>query len=102
MADEVKFVKVSKGGDVLEVHPDMLEQHLKLGWVQVPEEAEKTYSKAELDKAVKAAVEKALAAKAKAEGPKPRLPMEGWRKVGVALIRPTGTFSLGEGCGGKT
>ncbi|MGI6260022.1 MAG: hypothetical protein ACOYKC_09220 [Anaerolineaceae bacterium] len=69
MADEVKFVKVSKGGDVLEVHPDMLEQHLKLGWVQVPEEAEKTYSKAELDKAVKAAVEKALAAKAKAEEP---------------------------------
>lgn len=63
MADE-KYIKVMKSGRVLEVHPDMLQHHLKLGFVQMPDEDEskaKKYSKAELDKAVKEAVEKALA-----------------------------------------
>ena len=30
-----EFIKVTKGGDVIEIHPDALVDHKRLGWVEV-------------------------------------------------------------------
>lgn len=34
-----EFIKVKKDGQVIEVHPDALENHKQLGWVVVDEPA---------------------------------------------------------------
>ena len=57
------YVKVTKAGRVLEVHPDSLKMHLGLGWVQVPDEGKVVrYSEEDLQARVEEAVRKALEA----------------------------------------
>lgn len=55
------YVKVTKAGRVLEVHPDSLKMHLGLGWVQVPDDGKVArYSEEDLQARVEEAVRKAL------------------------------------------
>jgi hypothetical protein len=57
------YVKVTKAGRVLEVHPDSLKMHLGLGWVQVPDDGKVArYSEEDLQARVEEAVKKALEA----------------------------------------
>lgn len=57
----MSFVKVTKAGRVLEVHPDSLKMHLGLGWVQVPDDGKVArYSEEDLQARVEEAVRKAL------------------------------------------
>jgi hypothetical protein len=41
-----KFIKITKDGETIEVHPSALADHKRLGWVEVEEDAE-TESKPE-------------------------------------------------------
>ena len=46
------FIKVTKNDEIIEVHPDALEDHKRLGWVEVVE-AEKPAEEAPAPKAEK-------------------------------------------------
>lgn len=53
-----EFIKVTKNGEAIEVHPDALEDHKRLGWVEVVDaesqpEAEKPAEEAPAPKAEK-------------------------------------------------
>jgi len=69
-----KFVKLTKDGETIEVHPSVVENHKALGWKVVYAKAETeedtdTESKKKAAAEAKAAEKKAAAeAKAKAEG----------------------------------